>query len=565
MEKSGKMPATTPDLRHSVRTTTRSVPGPALPHAAIDVSTTPTTGSWWSRLIPGRGASGSYRATLSALQDAITRTAVGAARTSQRLGSVSQQIRRIHTALGEMLGTSSKLNDDIKRIASSSEQTREAAHSMNLVTAEGRTLSKKGAVSAAELETQMRETVARIDRLVVGVQSISQVSEIIDDIARQTKLLSFNAAIEAARAGHHGRGFAVVAKEIGTLAELTANRTREIKALLNKVNDELGPARDAVEKSASLVDTTAGHAHAAGAAMERLSGLAINVEDHMLSITSAVEQQREGVAEVFAKLKAASESSQTITADAEAMTAATFALSELTEETFRHFESVDTGSVFHRTLSRAHKLARACAEIMGQAIDSRRCTLDDVLALEYHEIKGGDIRSLAHLFDVSRVPSSGFQPPKYHTRYDALVDVDLQRAMDKVKAEEPALIFALIIDLNTYGPIHNTEYCKDWTGIAEQDLIGNRIKRFFTDQRVLLRGARVGLPQAARLGNQVTRADFQRAGCNLAETPEAAGQFLVQTYARDTGAIVTALTVPLFVKGQRWGAVLMGWNTDGAR
>jgi methyl-accepting chemotaxis protein len=34
----------------------------------------------------------------------------------------------------------------------------------------------------------------------------------------------------------------------------------------------------------------------------------------------------------------------------------------------------------------------------------------------------------------------------------------------------------------------------------------------------------------------------------------------VQTYARDTGAIVTALTAPVFVKGERWGAVLLGWN-----
>ena len=33
---------------------------------------------------------------------------------------------------------------------------------------------------------------------------------------------------------------------------------------------------------------------------------------------------------------------------------------------------------------------------------------------------------------------------------------------------------------------------------------------------------------------------------------------LVQTYARDTGAIVTVLTVPLFVKQRRWGAVLLG-------
>ena len=127
------------------------------------------------------------------------------------------------------------------------------------------------------------------------------------------------------------------------------------------------------------------------------------------------------------------------------------------------------------------------------------------------------------------------------------------------------MIFALLIDFNSYGPIHNSEYCKDWTDVRDKDLVGNRIKRFFTDQRVLVLGAGVGLPRAAALPNQAKREDFVRAGCNFTETPGAANEFLVQAYARDTGAIVTVLTVPLFVKHQRWGAVLLGWNADGSR
>lgn len=567
MDKQGKLPVKMPaNVATKARGLTASTAMEIRPAAnGADMDGGSGNGGWWRRVALRFGGLGAFRATLAALQDAITRTAVGAARTSMRLGSVTQQVKRINSALEEMLGTSSRLNDDIKRIASSSSHTREAAHAMNEVTSEGRALSSKGAASAAELETQMRETVERIDRLVTSVQSISQVSQIIDDIARQTKLLSFNAAIEAARAGHQGRGFAVVAKEIGTLAELTATRTREIKALLEGATSELGPARKAVEKSESLVATTATQVQAAGQAMARLTDLANNIENHMQAITLAVEQQREGVADVFAKLQAATESSVAISGDAEAMTAATFTLSELTEETFQHFVGVDTGSVFHNALKLARDLGTESTRIFERAINAGRCTLDDVLALEYREIKGADIRTLAHLFDVSRVPASGFHPPKFHTRYDAAVDVDLQKAMDATKGREPALIFALIIDLNSYGPIHNREYCKDWTGVADQDLIGNRIKRFFTDQRVLVRGARVGLTEAAKLPNQAKRSDFEQAGCRLGQTPDAERQFLVQTYARDTGAIVTVLTVPLYVKHRRWGAVLLGWNTDGSR
>ena len=538
---------------------------PALsPPRAVDapVSQGPL-GRWLSRIAHG---SSSMRAILVSLQDAITRAAVGAARTSTRLGSVSAQIKRSNAALDEMVDTAGRLNEDIKRIAASSKHTREAAREMNEVTAEGRTLSVQGTQSSGQLQAQMQQTVERIDRLVRGVQSITHVSKVIEDIARQTRLLSFNAAIEAARAGEQGRGFAVVAAEVRRLSDHTAQNTQEIKTLLRSIADDLGPAREAVEKSQSLVETTAAHAHSLGGAMERLTGLAKDVAGHMQSIAAAVEQQEQGVEGLFEKLRAVTEACQAIERDAGAMTAATFALSEVTEDTFRHFVHVDTGTVFHRTLGLARELQRRSARVFEQAIDAGRCSLDDVLEFDYQEIRGPAVRSLSHLFDVSRVPPEGFQPPKYRTRYDAVVDLPLQQVMDEIKAREPALIFALLIDLNSYGPIHNREYCKDWTGVPEKDLVGNRIKRFFTDQRVLVRGARVGLGAAgAALAERAQRRDFERAGCPLRETPGAGADFLVQTYARDTGAIVTVLTAPVFVKGQRWGAVLLGWNADGAR
>ncbi|MBV8031904.1 MAG: hypothetical protein JO035_10395 [Betaproteobacteria bacterium] len=522
---------------------------------------------WLARLTgASAGSATSVRAILSALQDAITRAAAGAARTSTRLGSVSSQIKRSNEALGEMLDTAGRLNEDIKRIAASSRETREAAGEMSRVSGEGRTLSKEGAASAGKLEAQMRETVERIDRLTRGIESITHVSKVIEDIARQTRLLSFNAAIEAARAGAQGRGFAVVAGEVRRLSDHTAENTREIKSLLQGIADDLAPARESVRKSQGLVGSTAAHAQSLGEAMERLASLGANVSGHMDEIAEAVEQQRLGVEGLVDKLSAVNEACQAIGKDAEAMTAATFQLSEVTEDTFRHFVHVDTGTIFHNALSLSRELARRSTRVFERAIDERRCTLADVLAFEYAEIRGAGIRSLAHLFDVSRVPPEGFQPPKYHTRYDAVVDVPLQQAMEEIRAEEPRLIFALLIDLNSYGPIHNVEYCKDWTGDPARDLVGNRIKRFFTDQRVLVRGARVGLGEAAaRLPNRASRADFERAGCPLSETPDVSQDFLVQTYARDTGAIVTVITVPVFVKGERWGATLLGWNAEAGR
>jgi methyl-accepting chemotaxis protein len=104
---------------------------------------------------------------------------------------------------------------------------------------------------------------------IIAIQSSSQgITDIIDtisEIASQTHLLAFNAAIEAARAGDQGVGFSVVAEEVRKLAEKSARATREISKLINetvlRVN-EGGRLSEEVEEAFSRIqrsvhDTTA--------------------------------------------------------------------------------------------------------------------------------------------------------------------------------------------------------------------------------------------------------------------------------------------------------------------
>ena len=132
---------------------------------------------------------------------------------------------------------------------------------------------------------QITESNKKIEQLTTIIQEIEEKTAIIDDIVFQTKLLSFNASVEAERAGEHGRGFAVVAQEVGNLAKMSGSAALEIANIVkdstqkaavisseNKKKVELG--NDIVketQKQAALI--SAGAAGLSNASNEQSIGI----------------------------------------------------------------------------------------------------------------------------------------------------------------------------------------------------------------------------------------------------------------------------------------------------
>ncbi|MFT3859155.1 MAG: methyl-accepting chemotaxis protein [Aquabacterium sp.] len=100
---------------------------------------------------------------------------------------------------------------------------------------------------ALSLRSQLLEEVVAVTRFVDQLQNMaSEVSA----IARQTNLLSLNAAIEAARAGESGRGFAVVAKEVRHLSSESARTGDRITEVIHQVSEAIRHARGSYDKFA---------------------------------------------------------------------------------------------------------------------------------------------------------------------------------------------------------------------------------------------------------------------------------------------------------------------------
>ncbi len=136
--------------------------------------------------------------------------------------------------------------------------------------------------------------------------------------------------------------------------------------------------------------------------------------------------------------------------------------------------------------------------------------------------------SVNDAFDTDYVLIPGFEPKKYHTKYDFYLDKAILSLQDEFLKDD-SVVFAVAVDVNGYLPTHNTLYQQPITGDQQRDLIGNRTKRIFNDE--------IGI-QAAH--NTVPA--FQ------------------QIYHRDTGVTMWDISTPIRVKGKHWGGFRIGFS-----
>ena len=146
-------------------------------------------------------------------------------------------------------------------------------------------------MSINNLASKIVEAADVVFKLEKDVEQVSDVLQVIKNIAEQTNLLALNAAIEAARAGEQGRGFAVVADEVRTLASRTQASTEEIQTTIENLQSASRSAVATMNTGSGMVKSSVEKATMAGASLTSLEQTIESINSMTMRIAAATEQQ----------------------------------------------------------------------------------------------------------------------------------------------------------------------------------------------------------------------------------------------------------------------------------
>nr|WP_246281077.1 methyl-accepting chemotaxis protein [Saccharibacillus qingshengii] len=263
--------------------------------------------------------------TAGELEQASQQTAASA----REIAIATEEIANGASSLAQEAEKSTELTE---RIGDRMEKVVSANREMDVSAREVQTASQEGTVHLDKLlsqtgstENMVRSLVTRVDALKESTASVMKVLDVMQNITKQTNILSLNATIEAARAGVAGQGFMVVAGEIRQLA----SRSRESIDMVGEITDNIQSEMDETVRTLSAVyPMFQEQVHS----VKQTSGIFDSVQEQMEQFSGKLDGVTASIGELGSAQKIMAEAMTSVSAVAEQSSATSQEVASLSSE-----------------------------------------------------------------------------------------------------------------------------------------------------------------------------------------------------------------------------------------
>lgn len=208
---------------------------------------------------------------------------------SQDMDSIQETVDGFHNSLGDTLTAIESGTENVKQLGYSAKLTADTSAS----------------------------TTAAMNELMEKIQNVNQIVGLIDNISRQTNLLSLNASIEAARAGEAGRGFAVVAGEIRELSEQTNDSLEKIRKEIQGINDGSRKVTKDMSQLSEVFARQNGLVEDTGKLFSRITEASEAMDSDYQKIVRSIEEMQKSKKALVDSVSSISASTEEVTANAQ--------------------------------------------------------------------------------------------------------------------------------------------------------------------------------------------------------------------------------------------------------
>ncbi|WP_199883799.1 methyl-accepting chemotaxis protein [Anaerosinus massiliensis] len=279
----------------------------------------------------------SLRTLIMNVQNQAEKVAASSEELTANASQSADSSNRVASSIGEIasgIDTQSTAAEDANIIADQltktaveiSEKTKTIAGTANQASNEVE-VGRSAIAKAVDQMQQIGEGSADIQRAVTelakGSQEISDIVQLISNIAGQTNLLALNAAIEAARAGEQGRGFAVVADEVRKLAEESNQSSQQIAELVKRNQIDMEKAVAASKAGTEGIYVGIEAVHSADETFKNIVQVIGDLSQEISAISESIEMMAFGSGAMLDSIGQIEKATKTNAAEAQTVSATT--------------------------------------------------------------------------------------------------------------------------------------------------------------------------------------------------------------------------------------------------